>query len=84
MAMTVSKDALCLKFALVAGKTAATNIAVTGITTDDTIIFAIEHGATAGMTDQTANMSISADGYVQCSTGTSGYYIAILWQDNDA
>jgi len=86
--MTKAKDALCLRFSIVAGTGTATNIACTGITTEDTIIAAWTAGVGATSTavpdDVTDEVSITSDGYVQHSTTALGgsKYIHILWADN--
>jgi len=85
MAMTKAKDALCIKVAVVTGATAATNIAVTGIATEDTLISVIEHNATSALpTDRTATTSITSAGNIQCSATTSADSLVVLWLDNSA
>ena len=55
--------------ATVAGSTALTNIAVTGIKLVDTLQSVIEIATTTGIpTDRTAETSITSDGNIQLST----------------
>ncbi len=83
--MTKSKSAFNLKVDLVDGTTADTNIAITGITTDDELIF-VGHFSTkasvATLVDDTANCSITSDGNIQSGTDTSSDLLQVFWVDN--
>jgi len=65
---------------LVDGTTASTNIAVTGIKTDDALISVLEHAVTTGaVTDRTNNSSITSDGNIQCTDATDGDQLTVMW-----
>ena len=73
---------------LVDGDSADTNIAVTGIATDDTILFALgidADNATAGdqVKDYTGNTSITSAGNIQTDVDTSGYDLVVIWFNKD-
>ena len=97
--MTKAKDALCLKTDLVTGTTASGNLTVTGITTDDTLLYVekrIVYAATVDeTTDVTSTTSITAANTIVSTTNTSTNGAAgttvtsqgkvqVKWQDNDA
>ena len=85
MAMTKAKSAVCIKFAQLDGTTAATNIAVTGIAVEDTIVSCIELASgTALPTDRTSTTTITSAGNIQCSTATTGDFLLLHWLDNSA
>lgn len=87
MSMSKAKAALCIKDALVNGATANTAIAVTGITSEDTLISVLQLGATASEDDvlRTSTTTITTTaGYVKCSTGTGSHQLYVLWLDNSA
>ncbi|GAG28487.1 unnamed protein product, partial [marine sediment metagenome] len=66
-------DQLALVSVYTAGAGAASNIAVTGIETEDTLIAVLELNATHYLpTDQTRRCTITSDGYIQCSKATTG------------
>lgn len=68
-----------LQTATVAGAAAATNIAISGITTQDTIESVVEFAAGVP-TDRTAEASITSDGNIQLSTtDTTGDVLLVRW-----
>lgn len=79
-AMTKSKQFFNLKVAVVAGATVGGTAAVTGITTEDEIVAALNF-ASGVPTDVISQVSISADGVVSFSTSNSGDKVVILWYD---
>lgn len=74
-AMTLAKDALCIKKAIVTGTTVSTDITVTGIATEDVLIYVesrIIYDTTVDqITDVTANCTITAADTIQCTDNTS-------------
>lgn len=76
-----------LKFAVVTGATAATNIAVSGITTADTLVAVIGidgDNATLSLTvvPYTTEASITSNGNIQLSlSNTSTYRLVVIWFD---
>lgn len=86
MAMTRSKDALCLKFALIEGTDSATNVTVTGIKAEDTLIYALLHDSTSGIptTDLTSVATLGTDTIQFDAAGMNGDSITLLWTDNSA
>jgi len=83
--MTKAYDALCLKSATVAGTTADTNMAISGIVTDDVLVMVIEIATTTGIpTDRTATTSITSDGNIQCTVDTSSDKLIVLYHDTSA
>ena len=85
MAMTKAKSSFCLKYQLVNGDTASTNIAVTGITTSDILVHVIEEAVTSAVsTDRTSVASITSAGNIQLSASTSADKLHVLWVDVDA
>ena len=85
-AMTKSKDALCLKRALIEGTDSATDVAVTGMAAEDTLVFAILFDSTSGVptTDLTSLATLGA-GVIQFdAAGMNGDTILLLWTDNSA
>jgi len=82
----VIKELQGLKVSLVDGATADTNIAVSGITTEDTLVSVIgfdPDNATAAdqVKDFTGNTSITSNGNIQTSVDTSGYDLLVIWFD---
>jgi len=72
----------CLKFNVLDGAAANTNIAVTGIKTTDKIVFCLELATTSNdPTDRTANTEITSDGNIQCSDATTSDKLLLLWID---
>jgi asparagine N-glycosylation enzyme membrane subunit Stt3 len=70
----------------VAGANANTNIAVTGITTSDTLVGVIEFTVNTGNLTSTVNnrlstTSITSAGNIQCTQSTSGSVLLVLWYD---
>jgi len=83
--MTKAISAPCIKSATVAGANASTNIAVTGITTDDTLVMVMEIAtSTVIPTDRTSTTSITSNGYIQCTDATTGDVLIVLWHDASA
>lgn len=68
------------KIAIVTGVAANTNMAISGITTADTIISAIQYAGTvaAAPVDRTATTSITSAGNIQCTAATNGTTGAVL------
>lgn len=76
-----------LRVSVLAGASADTNIAVSGIATEDTIIAALEFATAASiatLTDRTATTNITSAGNVQCTVDTSNDAILLLWVDASA
>lgn len=85
MSMTKAVDAICLKFELVDGAATSTNIAVSGITTSDTLVMVLEQAdSTALPTDRTATTSITSAGNIQCTATTENDKLLVLWHDASA
>jgi len=105
MSMTLAKDAMCIKATLVTGTTVAADttnpgsMTVTGIGTEDTIIYAesrIIYDTTVDqVTDISSTISITAANTITSTSNTStngagGILVTdtgkvwVLWQDNDA
>ena len=74
-----------LTVAVVNGANASTNIAVTGITTSDTLKavleFTISGGNLTGINDRTAASSITSAGNIQCTASTATSRLIVLWQN---
>ena len=76
-----------LKVAVVAGTTSATNIPITGIATNDTIVSVVLIAFVAGtpsltITDVTSQASITSAGNIQLSTtNTTGDTLLVHWFD---
>lgn len=74
-----------LKFAVVAGAAADTNIAVAGITTSDTIRAVVRfHGAGTDVTDVSlvTDAAITSAGNIQVDTTvTTGSKLLVIWSD---
>jgi hypothetical protein len=87
MTMTKAVDAACIKVNVLAGTTASTNIAVTGISTEDTIIACLEFAtaaAIATLTDRTSTTSITSAGNIQCTVDTTSDALLLIWLDASA
>ena len=70
-----------IQIVLVAGDGADTNIAVTGIQTQDDLIFCFESAVTSAVfTDRTATTTITSDGQIQCSAATSSDTLLVGFQ----
>ena len=73
-----------LQISLVDGTTADTNIAISGIATEDEIVF-VGHFSTkasiATLVDDTANCSITSAGNIQSGTDTSNDLLQVFWID---
>lgn len=65
------------------GAGVSTNIAVTGITTTDTLISVLELTVAAGdiqtVVDRTATSSITSAGNIRCTDDTTGSQILVFW-----
>lgn len=75
-----------LKVSVVAGAVADTDIAVTGISTSDTIkaVIGIDTDAAAAadtVKDFTANVAVTAAGKVQADADLSAYRLIVVWYD---
>lgn len=70
-----------LTCAVVAGTTAATNIAITGLKTTDTILAVIHEDGTTGVTQANlvAEASIPTAGNLQLSTTDTSTDVLIVW-----
>lgn len=80
--MTKAYSNICIKSATVAGASANTNMAVTGIVTTDVLISVIEIATTNGIpTDRTATTSITSDGNIQCTVATDSDKLIVLYLD---
>ena len=84
--MTKAKERMLLRVSVLAGTTAAANIAVTGILTTDTIVACLEFTTAASiatLADRTAECSITSNGNIQCSTtNTSSNALLLFWLQN--
>jgi len=81
--MTKSVDGICIKFAKVAGASADTNIAISGIATEDVLISVIEF-ASGVPTDRTSTTSITSAGNIQCTVDTSSDHLIVHYLDRSA
>ncbi len=83
--LSKSKSSMGVQITLVAGASASTNIAISGIATEDSLIF-VGHLSTAAsiatLVDDTANCSITSAGNIQSSTDTSSDQLMVVWNDN--
>lgn len=68
-----------LKVKVVTGAGANTNIAVTGIATEDTVVAAILF--TAGVPSECAAVTIASAGNIKTSTDTSTKPVLVVWLD---
>lgn len=79
-----TRSAMNLRFSILTGTTAATNITVAGATTGDEILF-VGHFETlasiATVIDDTANCSFPTDGNFQSATNTSNDMLFVIWND---
>ena len=81
------KEMRALKVSVVTGAAAVTNIAVTGIATEDTILAVVGvdgDNATLALTviDVTGEASITSAGNIQCATtNTSTNRLIVFWYD---
>lgn len=79
-----TRSATALRFEVLTGTTAATNIAVTGAATEDEILF-VGHFSTlasiATVVDDTANCSFTSAGNFQSATDTSSDMLFVIWND---
>ena len=90
MTMIRARDVNCVKVTYSAlGVGANTNIAISGIATEDTLIFVgkfITAAAIASLTDITSTCSITSAGNIQCTASTEAGGDAglfVVWDDND-
>ena len=80
--MSKAKSSVALKFTVGAGATTATTNTVTGLTTEDTVIYILSRVAATGVpTDRTATSTVVAGGFTSSVTLT-GLTWEILWLDN--
>ena len=87
MPMSRAVDSLCIKVNVLAGAAANTNIAVPGITTDDTIIACLDFATAAAistLTDRSATTTIYSNGNIRCSDTTTGNALLLIWHDASA
>ena len=86
MVMTQSKSVFNLRISLLDGAAAATDIAVTGIATSDTIVFCghlTTKAAIESLADITSEVSITSAGNIQLSsTATTNDQLWLYWMDN--
>lgn len=68
-----------LKVDVVTGAGVSTNIAVTGIATEDAVVAAILF--TAGVPSKCAAVTISSAGNIKTTTDTSTKPVVVVWQD---
>lgn len=86
---TKARSARCLQFDLVAGTTANTNIAVTGIATEDELLCCIQLEGTgtwgAAPANRLAEASITSAGNIQLTTtNTTNKLLLLVWDDLSA
>ena len=84
--MSKAKDSIALQVSLVDGGATATNLTLTGATTEDTILF-VGHlttkAAIESMADLTSEASITGDDALQLSTTvTTADQLWVFWVDN--
>ena len=83
--MDKARSSMNLRIDLIDGTTATTNIAVTGIATDDEIIFCghiSTKAAIATLADITSEVSVTSAGNIQLSsTDTSSDQLMLMWID---
>jgi hypothetical protein len=83
--MTKARDAMYMRSLILAGTTAAADIAVTDIATNDIIIFAgvfTASSSIASFADLTSECSVTSAGNIQfASTDTSGNDVWLIWED---
>jgi hypothetical protein len=83
--MTQAVSSICLKQALVSGDDADTDIAVTGLGANDTLVAVMEFAATTAIpTSRLATTSITEAGVIQCTASTAGDLLWVWWHDADA
>jgi len=81
--MTKAKSHIGLQFSLVNGAGASTNIAITNIATEDTLLLVLEFAQTSNdPTDRTSASSITSAGNIQCTTATDNDKLLVVWNDN--
>jgi len=84
--MSQAKSAIGLQFSLLDGTTAVTNIAVTGIATDDTLIACLHISTAASiatMADILSEVEITSAGNIQlATTNTTSDQLLLIWNDN--
>lgn len=87
-AAILSKSINNIGIAILAGTTATTNIAVSGIVTSDSILHCAHYSTAAviaTMADITSEVDISSDGNIQLSTSnTTSDALWLAWSDNSA
>jgi hypothetical protein len=85
MGMTRSYDKFNMKVSVLAGAAADTNIAVTGIATDDVIISALVFATAAAITtlaDLTSEVVVLTAGNIQFTdTSTANNAVVLIWMD---
>jgi len=83
--MSKAKSSIALQITLATGTTVSSDITVSGIETEDTLIF-VGHITTAAaiatLADDTANCSITASGVIQSTTNTTTDQMMVFWLDN--
>jgi hypothetical protein len=73
-----------IKFAYAAGTTAATNITVTGIETDDTVLAAFSLTTSAVAVDMLSEVAVTAADTIQFSTtNPTGLQVVVVYVDTD-
>lgn len=80
-----SVDATALKITLAAGAGANTNIAISGIATEDTLLSVMELTAAAAIescADVTSIASITSAGNIQLTSSSSSNQLIVIWLDN--
>jgi len=74
----------CLKWAQTDGKAASTNMAISGIATDDTLLMVMAlTDTTAAWADDLAQCSITSSGNIQSTTDNSSKTLLVLYHDAD-
>lgn len=68
-----------LKFNVVSGANANTNIAISGIKRNSLLVTVIEIPASSAVTDRTATTSVTSDGNIQCTASTAGNQLLVVW-----
>lgn len=84
MPALTSFNTAMFKVAILDGDEAATNIPLTGATTDDVLLMVGHQDGTSGLFlgDLTAETSITSDGNLQtASTSTDGNVLVVIWLD---
>jgi hypothetical protein len=85
----ILKEIRGLKVAVVTGTTADTNIAISGIATEDTLLAVLGINGTGEevladtLVDLSATTSITSAGNIQCTDSTASWRLLVFWYDKN-